>query len=87
MTAAEVQAQLAAAPGVVVVLPSARLPDGARVDVTIAEVTASGVIPIRSLHWSTMKGVNTVPVVLDGTGQLIAVPASLVTPSSERSNP
>lgn len=64
--------------GVQLVLPAATLPDGAKVTISLEGVEATGTITARSLHWSTMRGVNSIPVELDGTGQRVTVHASLV---------
>ncbi len=74
----QVVADLIADPGVTVII-GGDIEDGDRVRITIEDVEATGTVGPRSLHWSTMKGVNTIPVVLDGTGQRIEVHASHVT--------
>lgn len=54
------------------------LDPGDRVAISLDGVTATGTVAHMSLHWSTMKGINTWPVVLDGTGAEVEVHASLL---------
>lgn len=69
---------LYADPSVTIVL-TGDIADGDRVRVKVADVEATGTVGPRSYHWSTIKGVNTLPVILDGTGQRIEIHASHVT--------
>jgi hypothetical protein len=78
VTAAEVAASLAGS-GVTVIHPSIHLEDGARVTVSYEGITAHGTLASRAYHYHTMKGPNTLPVILDGTGQQIDIPARYVT--------
>lgn len=52
---------------------------GEVVTVSAGGVSATGKIGPMSLHWHTMKGLNTYPVILDGTGVQVEVDSSALT--------